>query len=276
MKNNTGVRNTKRKREEPSDFPVENPMALYSDVDSYPPVNTGSKASFMDRFRRFAFRSKASLYLILLISIVGFWIISLRQPGPASTTSLLRAYFARFTQQDASALYRIGAIAVPDSQIVAAFSALMSVNPQTVNAGSSDSEFTRHLLAAFQRSQFENDLLLHAAIESGQLDTPEARLFLETVLRQAAADYFVLTNLSREDRNFRTDISESDVQALYRKNGDRYAKAGIEKEVALQSIRSTLQSERIQKRNEILAIKRAQMTRTIQEATGAFYREGNR
>jgi len=128
----------------------------------------------------------------------------------------------------------------------------------------------------FQRSQFENDLLLHAAIESGQLDTPEARLFLETVLRQAAADYFVLSNLSPDQRNYGIEINEAEVQALYKKNGDRYTKAGIEKEVALQSIRSALQSDRMRKRNEILAIRRAQMTRTIQEATGAFYREGNR
>jgi hypothetical protein len=268
------ARKTERKPKEAPEIPVENPMALYSDVVDIPGTGTGT--TFMDRFRRFAFRSKASLYLILLISIVGFWAISLRQPGPASTTSLLRAYFERFTQHDASARYRIGAIAVPDSQIAGAFSALLSVNPMSVNQASSDPDVTRDLLNAFQRSQFENDLLLHAAIESGQLDTPEARLFLETVLRQAAADYFVLTNLTPEERKYGIDINEADVQALYKKNGDRYAKAGIEKELALQSIRSALQSERIRQRNEIIAIKRAQMTRTIQEATGAYYREANR
>lgn len=263
------ARKTKRKPEEAANIPVENPMALYSDVEGIP--DTGGSMSFMDRFRRFAFRSKASLYLILLISIVGFWFISLRQPGPASTTSLLRAYFERFTQHDPSARYRIGALSVPDSQIVASFAALTSVQPASV-----DSTSNQDFLPVFQRSQFENDLLLYAAIESGQLDTPEARLFLETVLRQAAADYFVLTNLTPEERKYGIDINEADVHALYKKNGDRYTKAGIEKEVALHSIRSALQSERIRKRNEIIAIKRAQMTRTIQEATGAYYREANR
>ncbi len=222
--------------------------------------------TFMERFGHFAHRTKTSIFLLLLLAFVALWLRSLPEPEPVSTTSLLRSYLSRFNAHNAMVRYRIRSLSVPDSHLIAAFAAIRSVNPAVPDNALSD----------FQRSQFENDLLIYKALQEGSLETTAAQLYMETALRQAAAEYVVLAAINSEKNSIRFAVDETEVRTIYRKNRDRYAKAGIERDVALQSIRTALQNEYIQKRNETIAVKRAQMTRQIQEAVGASYRGESR
>lgn len=225
-----------------------------------------STGTFMERFGHFAHRTRTSIFLLLLLAFVALWLRSLPEPEPVSTTSLLRSYLSRFNAHNGMVRYRIRSLSVPDSHLIAAFAAIRSVNPAIPDSA----------LPAFQRSQFENDLLIYNALQEGSLETTAAQLYMETALRQAAAEYVVLATMKSDEHMNDFIVDDAEVRAIYRKNRDRYTKAGIQRDVALQSIRTALQNEYIQKRNETIAVKRAQMTRQIQEAVGASYRGESR
>ncbi len=239
---------------------AEDPTALYRELRFDHPAVT-----FYDRLSRFAHANKRIIYALLLFAIVVPVVAALRSTRPASVQHTAEQYFARF-QANEPGTYSIGSSNFSAQYIEGLFDAVAasSLGPAGMRQIRTDSD----AYARFVKDQFETDLLVHAALREGVLESPQSAYVIENAMRHAIADYYVSARAMQPSTNLRITVTDEEVRSYYDRNKDQYAKSGLTQAQTLGVIRRTLEQIRGDEQRAELRFFREKLLSAIKDRGG--------
>lgn len=246
---------------EPEELNPENPHGMY---DS--PRFSGPPKTTFERFQRWAHRHKRAIYAVFFLAIILSFVVVMRGSGDSRPDSIVDAYFARFAGPDENWQYQIERYNVGKAHLNNLFPVLAKLSYG--DAGAQAVLNDKDTFDSFVREQYETDLLLFAAIQSGMLNDAEARMFMENAVRQAAADYYLYKQVGTEQTDFRVNISDAQALAYYNQNQAYYESTGLERGQALGVIKNTLAGLRRDQLRQQLAIERNRIVGALKDQIG--------
>ncbi|HMU83225.1 MAG TPA: hypothetical protein PKE49_08645 [Leptospiraceae bacterium] len=226
----------------------EDPTAIYREV-----TFTGPAVTFYDRLARAAHANKRKIYFLMLCAIVVPIFLGLRSTRPLTASRIATDYFDRFRTGESNGVYSVAGATFGQDHLRHLFDAVGSTTLGPAGLRQLDGNSAAY--TAYVRDQFETDLLVHAALQEGVLDSPQASFFIENSMRHSMADYYLLTRIMRPDTNLRVVVSDQAVQSYYEKNREQYAKSGLPQKETMEIIRRTLeqiQSDQMQAQIRLL------------------------
>jgi len=232
-----------------ADLHPENPNAVYS-----APVYLEPPDTVWERFRRWSHGKKRVVYALFLVAIVSTLVLMTRDSDVRSLSSFAQSYFNRFTKETDDWAYSIGNYHINERELNARFPVLLRYTwgARGASAVKNDAAAYRRYL----RDQLETDLLVHAALREGALDSPEARIVLENGVRRLIAEYYLYTRIRNKNSDFRVNVDQSEIEQHYAKNKEFYASRGLERRAALAAIEKTmLEFRRERLRNRLFRLK---------------------
>lgn len=247
--------------QESQDLNPENPHGLYED-----PRFSGPPASTFERFQRWSHRHKRAIYAAFFLAIILSFVVVMRGNSGSDPRDALSNYFGRFGGETEDWQYQIDRYYIGKMHLNNLYPVLAKL---TYGDGGARSVLNdRDVYNSFVREQYETDLLAFAALQENTLANPEARMFLENSLRQAAADYYLYKQVGTNETDFRVNVSDAEALQYYDRNKAYYESTGLDKTAALGVIKNTLAGLRRDQMRQQLAIERSRVVAALKDRIG--------
>lgn len=247
--------------EQDSELNPENPHGLYDN-----PRFSGPPTTMFERFQRWSHRHKRAIYATFFLAIILSFVVVMRSDNSSNPREAVESYFNRFAGESDDWQYNIERYYVGKGHLNNLYPVLAKLTYG--DAGARPLLNDQDVYASFIREQYETDLLAFAALQEQILNDPEARLFLENSLRQAAADYYLYKQVGTEATDFRVDISDAEAREYYDRNKSFYESSGLDQAASMQIIKNTLAGLRRDQMRQQLAVARTRVVGQLKDRFG--------